>query len=59
MTAAEFLAAIDALGMKREDFAARFGLHRSAVYRWGRERAVPPWVPVVIAMIQKDMPHER
>jgi len=59
MTAAEFLAAIDALGMKREDFAARFGLHRSAVYRWTQgARAVPPWVPPVLDMIEKDMPHE-
>lgn len=54
MTGAEFLAAIEALGLKREDFAARFGLHRSAVYRWGRERAVPPWVPPVLEMIKEE-----
>jgi DNA-binding transcriptional regulator YiaG len=56
MSGPEFLAAIEALGLTREAFAARFGLHRSAVYRWGRERPVPPWVPPVLAMIEKDRP---
>jgi len=55
MTAAEFLAALDTLGMKREAFAERFGLHLSAVYRWAQgTRAVPPWVPVVIEMIKEE-----
>lgn len=51
MTAADFLAALSALGLTREAFAARFGLHRSAVYRWGRERPVPSWVPPVLEML--------
>lgn len=51
MTSAEFLAALDALGLTREAFAQRFGLHRSAVYRWGRERSVPPWVPPVLDLL--------
>jgi transcriptional regulator with XRE-family HTH domain len=52
MSGPEFLAAIEALGLTREAFAARFGLHLSAVYRWTQgTREVPPWVAPVIEMM--------
>jgi transcriptional regulator with XRE-family HTH domain len=58
MTGPGFLAAIEALGLTREAFASRFGLHFSTVYRWtAGARAVPPWVPEVIQMLAAEDQH--
>ena len=55
MSGPEFLATIETLGLTRETFAARFGLHLSAVYRWTQgTREVPPWVPPVLGLRRKE-----
>jgi transcriptional regulator with XRE-family HTH domain len=55
MTGAAFLAAIEALGMTRDNFAKHLCLDRSTVYRWTEgARAVPPWIPPVLALLNKE-----
>jgi hypothetical protein len=55
MTPAAFRAALEALGLTVEGFAAIVGLNRTTCQGWGHERsgrrvqAFPAWVPLLLA----------
>ena len=53
MTAAEFRAALEAVGYSQRGFAAYTGSNERTVRRWALgEKDIPPWVPVLLALMQ-------
>jgi transcriptional regulator with XRE-family HTH domain len=52
MTAAEFRAAIAALGYSQRGFATYTGSNERTVRRWALgEQDIPPWVPVLLRLL--------
>jgi len=55
MTGAELHEALTALGLSQREFARRFEVHETSVSRWiAGTHAVPRWVPMVLAQLQRE-----